>query len=100
MFRERVIESCVDEEVAGAWMAHPMNRNGQISRRMIALGLFGTLRIQIQTSIHVDHAGLKGDYMNSAGMSQHVGPVRESGVGNAIGRYLKSTESTAQEIDA
>src|SRR5215469_3597448 len=42
MFREGVVEARVDEYVSEAWMMYPMNQNGKIARRMIALGLFGT----------------------------------------------------------
>src|SRR5262252_8766721 len=36
MFREGVVESCVDEEVSEAGMVYPMNQNCEISRHMIA----------------------------------------------------------------
>src|SRR5215469_5331035 len=47
VFREGVVEACVDEEVSEARMVYPMNQNGKVSRRMIALGLLGACRIQI-----------------------------------------------------
>lgn len=37
MFREGVVETCVDEEVSEAGVVDPMDQNSEISWRMIAL---------------------------------------------------------------
>src|SRR5215831_16386554 len=59
LFREGIVEACVDKEVSETGMVYPMNQNGEISRHMIALCLFGACWIQVQTSVHVDNASLK-----------------------------------------
>src|SRR5215469_5605007 len=85
MFREGVVEARVNEEVSEARMMDPMNQNSKISRQMIALCLLGAGRIQIQTSVHVDNTGLKGNQGNITRISQHIVPVCERGGRNLIG---------------
>src|SRR5450755_3635229 len=60
MFREGAVEASVDQEVSEAGMMDPVHQHGEIPRRMIARGLFGACRVEVQTSVHVDYAGLKG----------------------------------------
>jgi hypothetical protein len=98
VFREGVVEARVDEEVSEAGMVNPMNQSGKISRFMIALCLLGACWIQIQTSVHVNRAGLKGNERNIARMAQHIAPVCECDGRNLIGRHLKLVESTSQQI--
>ena len=97
MLREGVVETSVDEEVSEAGMVYPMNQNGEISRRMIAIGLFGACRIEVQTSVHVDDAGLKGNQRNITRMAQHIVPVCECGGRHLVGRQHERRQSTAQQ---
>src|SRR5215470_9226203 len=77
---------------------YPMNQNSEISRCMIALCLFWACRIQVQTSIHVDHAGLKGKQRDLTRMLQGIAPVRKCGGKNLIGCELEATKSAAQKV--
>jgi hypothetical protein len=60
MFREGLVEARVDQEVSEVGMVYPVNQDGEIAWRMVAVGLFGACRVEVQTSVHVDNAGLKG----------------------------------------
>jgi hypothetical protein len=60
MLCERVVETRVDQKVAKTGMVYPVHQYGEIARHMIAIGLSGARGIEIQTSVHVDNAGLKG----------------------------------------
>src|SRR5215813_6316874 len=77
---------------------YPMNQNREISRRMIALCLFWVCRIQVQTSIHVDHAGLKGNQRDLTRMLQRIAPVHKCGGRNLIGCDREATRSAAQKV--
>jgi len=60
MFREGVVETRVDQEVSEAGMVYPVNQHGEIARHMVAVGLPGACRVEVQARVHVDNAGLKG----------------------------------------
>ncbi len=60
IFREGVVEARVDQEVAEAGMVYPVNQYGEVARRMVAVGLPGACRVEVQARVHVDDAGLKG----------------------------------------
>jgi hypothetical protein len=60
MFGEGVVEARVDQEVSKVWMVYPVHQHGEIARPMIAVGLPGACRVEVQTRVHVDNSGLKG----------------------------------------
>jgi hypothetical protein len=60
MLREGVVEARVDQEVSEAGMVYPMHQYGEIARNMVAVGLPGACRVEVQARVHVDNAGLKG----------------------------------------
>src|SRR5215510_3519910 len=98
VFREGVVEPRIDEEIPKARMMCPMHKSGKISRHVIALGLFRTLRIQVQTGIHVDNTGLNGNERDIAGVSQDVVPTGECRGRDFIRRDNETMESTPQQV--
>jgi|SRR6516225_4237408 len=79
-------------------MMYPMHKNGEISWHVIALGLFRTFRIQVQTGIHVDNAGLDGNERYVAGVFQDIVPTGECRGMDFIRRDNETMESTAQQV--
>src|SRR5215813_5538275 len=77
---------------------YPMNQNREISRCMIALCLSWAFRIQVETSIHVDHAGLKGNQRDLTRMLQRIAPSHKCGGRNLIRSDLEATKSAAQKV--
>jgi hypothetical protein len=95
---EGVIEGGVDQEVSEAGMVYPMRQRSQISRNVIAVGLPGACRIEVQARVHVYSPGPKGGYGNLTRMRQNIVPVRECRRKNRIRCGLESTESPAQQV--
>src|SRR6516164_146311 len=98
VFCEGIVEPRIDEEIPKARMMYPMDKNGEISRHVIALGLFRTPRIQVQTGIHVDNAGLNGNERYIAGVAQDIVPTGECRGMDFIRRDNETMESTAQQV--
>jgi len=75
MLREGVVEAGIDQKVSEAGMVYPVDQHGEIARPMIAIGLLGACRVEVQAGVHVDNAGLNGHYGDVTGMRQYVVPV-------------------------
>ena len=67
---------------------------------MVAVGLLGACRVEVQTSVHVDNAGPKGSHGNVTRMREHIVPGREGRRRHRIRCDLESTKSTAQQVDS
>jgi hypothetical protein len=95
MFRERVVEARIDQEVSEAGMVYPVHQRFEIARHMIAVGLPWACGVEVKTSVHVDDTGPKSSYGNITRMREHIVPVRECSVRNWIRRNIESTKSPA-----
>ena len=51
MLREGVVEARVDQEIAEAGMVYPVNQHSEIARPMVAVGLLGACRVEVQARV-------------------------------------------------
>jgi len=79
-------------------MVYRVNHHGEIARHMVAVGLLRACRVQVQTSVHVDHAGPKSGYGNVARVRQHIVPVSECGRRNRVRRDLEPVKPSTHQI--
>jgi hypothetical protein len=95
MFRERIVAARIDQAVSEFGMVYPVNEYRKTAQSMIAVRLPGAFRIEIQTRVHVDDAGLKGTHGDATRMPQHLLPVFDRGGRNRARRDLETAQSTA-----